>query len=96
MDYFGTSFPSPALPSPRTSPAQWRGGRVPEFRVNGKTHSASEVQQLLESAGFSSSNPYYIVQQGKIQNLTTMKGQAAGRRGGGGLEHCASVVEHKG
>ena len=44
-----------------------------EFRINGKTHSASEVQQLLETAGFSSANPYYIVQQGKIQLLTMMK-----------------------
>jgi structural maintenance of chromosome 3 (chondroitin sulfate proteoglycan 6) len=28
---------------------------------------------LLESAGFSSSNPYYIVEQGKVNMLTTMK-----------------------
>ena len=26
----------------------------------------SEVQSLLESAGFSRDNPYYIVQQGKV------------------------------
>jgi hypothetical protein len=28
---------------------------------------------LLESAGFSRSNPYYIVQQGKVNALTMMK-----------------------
>lgn len=31
-----------------------------------------EVQSLLEGAGFSKSNPYYIVQQGKVQDLCTM------------------------
>ena len=29
---------------------------------------------LLESAGFSRANPYYIVQQGKVQELAMMKG----------------------
>ena len=33
----------------------------------------SEVSSLLESAGFSKSNPYYIVQQGKVSNLCVMK-----------------------
>jgi hypothetical protein len=28
--------------------------------------SKAEVTNLLESAGFSRSNPYYIVQQGKV------------------------------
>ena len=32
-----------------------------------------EVVSLLESAGFSKSNPYYIVQQGKVANLCVMK-----------------------
>lgn len=27
----------------------------------------SEVSNLLESAGFSRSNPYYVVQQGKVR-----------------------------
>lgn len=35
--------------------------------------SQREVMSLLESAGFSSSNPYYIVEQGKVNMLTTMK-----------------------
>lgn len=29
-------------------------------------HSKTEVQNLLESAGFSRANPYYVVQQGKV------------------------------
>lgn len=29
-------------------------------------HSKSDVMNLLESAGFSRSNPYYIVKQGKV------------------------------
>lgn len=29
--------------------------------------SKQEVMNLLESAGFSRSNPYYIVQQGKVR-----------------------------
>nr|CAB3468724.1 unnamed protein product [Digitaria exilis] len=35
--------------------------------------SKTEVMNLLESAGFSRSNPYYVVQQGKIASLTLMK-----------------------
>jgi hypothetical protein len=33
----------------------------------------SQVSSLLESAGFSRSNPYYIVQQGKVNILTLMR-----------------------
>lgn len=32
----------------------------------------SEIDNILESAGFSSSNPYYIVQQGKVERIATM------------------------
>lgn len=32
-----------------------------------------KVSSLLESAGFSKANPYYIVQQGKVSTLTLMK-----------------------
>ncbi|RLN13477.1 structural maintenance of chromosomes protein 3 [Panicum miliaceum] len=35
--------------------------------------SKTEVMNLLESSGFSRSNPYYIVQQGKIASVTLMK-----------------------
>ena len=34
-------------------------------------HRKTEVMNLLESAGFSRANPYYIVQQGKVSDLLT-------------------------
>eukprot|EP00672_Neobodo_designis_P025346 CAMPEP_0174831332 /NCGR_PEP_ID=MMETSP1114-20130205/3030_1 /TAXON_ID=312471 /ORGANISM="Neobodo designis, Strain CCAP 1951/1" /LENGTH=1217 /DNA_ID=CAMNT_0016065153 /DNA_START=104 /DNA_END=3757 /DNA_ORIENTATION=- len=51
------------------------GLKQDEFRVNSRKFSASEVRQLLESAGFSASNPYYIVEQGKIITLANMRGE---------------------
>ncbi|KAL6851888.1 hypothetical protein ACP4OV_002998 [Aristida adscensionis] len=44
-----------------------------EYYLDGKHVSKTEVMNLLESAGFSRSNPYYVVQQGKISSLTLMK-----------------------
>lgn len=41
--------------------------------MNRKRVQKSEVMSLLESAGLSKSNPYYIVQQGKVANLCVMK-----------------------
>ncbi|CUF99922.1 unnamed protein product [Bodo saltans] len=48
------------------------GLKQDEFRVNDRRFSSTEIRQLLESAGFSSSNPYYIVEQGKIVSLANM------------------------
>ncbi|KAF4374153.1 hypothetical protein G4B88_020545 [Cannabis sativa] len=44
-----------------------------EYFLDGKHITKTEVMNLLESAGFSRSNPYYVVQQGKIASLTLMK-----------------------
>ncbi|CAM9183039.1 unnamed protein product [Chrysoparadoxa australica] len=49
------------------------GLKKDEFFLNRKKITKLEVSALLESAGFSKSNPYYIVQQGKVALLTTMK-----------------------
>ena len=49
------------------------GIKKDEFFVNRKRVQKAEVHSLLESAGFSKSNPYYIVQQGKVANLCVMK-----------------------
>ena len=49
------------------------GHKKDEFFLNRKRVQKSEVMSLLESAGFSKSNPYYIVQQGKVSTLCTMK-----------------------
>ncbi len=32
-----------------------------------------EVTNFLESAGFSRSNPYYIIQQGRVEEIARMK-----------------------
>lgn len=41
------------------------------------------MANLLESAGFSRSNPYYVVQQGKIAQMTNMKVCEGWRASGG-------------
>ena len=41
--------------------------------MDGRHISKSDVTALLESAGFSRSNPYYIVMQGKVNKLCHMK-----------------------
>ena len=42
------------------------------FFVNQKHTSKNDVHAMLESAGFSRSNPYYILEQGKVKNLALM------------------------
>lgn len=49
------------------------GAKKDEYSVNRKNATRNEVQQILESAGFSRSNPYYIVPQGRVTALTNMK-----------------------
>ncbi|TXG73485.1 hypothetical protein EZV62_002064 [Acer yangbiense] len=49
------------------------GAKKDEYFLDGKHITKTEVMNLLESAGFSRSNPYYVVQQGKIASLTLMK-----------------------
>ncbi|XP_009133908.1 structural maintenance of chromosomes protein 3 isoform X2 [Brassica rapa] len=49
------------------------GLKKDEYFLDGKHITKNEVMDLLESAGFSRSNPYYVVQQGKIALLTMMK-----------------------
>lgn len=49
------------------------GLKKDEYFLDKKHVTKSDVGNLLESAGFSKSNPYYIVQQGKITSLTLMK-----------------------
>eukprot|EP00899_Mesostigma_viride_P022420 jgi/Mesvir1/3362/Mv04256-RA.1 len=49
------------------------GLKKDEYFLDKKHITKEEVKNLLESAGFSRSNPYYVVQQGKVASLTTMK-----------------------
>ena len=48
------------------------GVQKDEFRVNDRAMSAKDVRQLLEGAGFSAANPYYVVEQGRIVHITNM------------------------
>lgn len=41
-----------------------------EYTIDRRSATKAEVANLLESAGFSRSNPYYIVPQGRITHLT--------------------------
>jgi structural maintenance of chromosome 3 (chondroitin sulfate proteoglycan 6) len=49
------------------------GQKKDEYSIDRKNATKAEVQQILESAGFSRSNPYYIVPQGRVTALTNMK-----------------------
>ncbi|KAF2715457.1 RecF/RecN/SMC protein [Pleomassaria siparia CBS 279.74] len=49
------------------------GQKKDEYSMDRKNATRSEVQQVLDSAGFSRSNPYYIVPQGRVTALTNMK-----------------------
>ena len=41
------------------------GLKKDEYFIDGKHATRQEVANMLETAGFSKSNPYYIVEQGK-------------------------------
>ncbi|XP_008549232.1 structural maintenance of chromosomes protein 3 [Microplitis demolitor] len=47
------------------------GSKKDQYFLNKKNVTRSDVMNLLESAGFSRSNPYYIVKQGKINQMAT-------------------------
>ena len=48
------------------------GHKKDEFFLQHKRATKNEIMSLLEGAGFSKSNPYFIVQQGKVNALCTM------------------------
>jgi len=43
------------------------GLKKDEYQMDRKSTSKGEVMSMLESAGFSRSNPYYIVPQGRVR-----------------------------
>lgn len=49
------------------------GLKKDEYSLDKKTATKTDVLNLLETAGFSRSNPYYIVPQGRVTALTNMK-----------------------
>lgn len=48
------------------------GHKKDEFFLQRKRAQKNEIMSLLEGAGFSKSNPYFVVQQGKVNALCTM------------------------
>lgn len=49
------------------------GLKKDDYSLDYKSATRADVMSMLESAGFSRSNPYYIVPQGKITGLTNSK-----------------------
>jgi structural maintenance of chromosome 3 (chondroitin sulfate proteoglycan 6) len=49
------------------------GQKKDEYSLDRKNATKADVMNLLEAAGFSRSNPYYIVPQGRVTTLTNMK-----------------------
>ncbi|CAG0919332.1 unnamed protein product [Notodromas monacha] len=47
------------------------GSKKDQYFLNKKMVTRTDIMNLLESAGFSRSNPYYIVKQGKINQMAT-------------------------
>lgn len=51
------------------------GSKKDEYSLDKKSSTRTEIMNLLESAGFSRANPYYIVPQGRITALTNAKNE---------------------
>lgn len=49
------------------------GSKKDQYFLDKKNVTKNDVMNLLESAGFSRSNPYYIVKQGRINQLAVAK-----------------------
>ncbi|CAN3359064.1 structural maintenance of chromosomes protein 3 [Diutina catenulata] len=49
------------------------GLKKDDYSVDGKSVTRADVMNMLESAGFARSNPYYIVPQGRITSLTNSR-----------------------
>lgn len=49
------------------------GAKKDDYSLDRKSTTKAEVMSLLESAGFSRSNPFFIVPQGRIASLTNQK-----------------------
>ena len=48
------------------------GLKKDEYSLDKKSASKADVMNLLESAGFSKSNPYYIVPQGRVRGSNSL------------------------
>jgi structural maintenance of chromosome 3 (chondroitin sulfate proteoglycan 6) len=48
------------------------GLKKDEYSLDKKSATKADVMNMLESAGFSRSNPYYIVPQGRVSSMTSL------------------------
>ena len=46
------------------------GLKKDEYFIDNKHATKQDISNMLETAGFSKSNPYYIVEQGKVTKIT--------------------------
>lgn len=63
-------FPTP---NPTVSIRRTIGLKKDEYTLDKKSVSKADIMSLLESAGFSRANPYYIVPQGRVSVRFRMK-----------------------
>lgn len=59
-------FPTP---NPTVTIRRTIGLKKDEYTLDKKSVSKADIMSLLESAGFSRANPYYIVPQGRVSLL---------------------------
>ncbi|KAF2492648.1 RecF/RecN/SMC protein [Lophium mytilinum] len=52
------------------------GNKKDEYSIDHKNSTKKDVESMLEVAGFSRANPYYIVKQGMVTELTNKSDQA--------------------
>jgi structural maintenance of chromosome 3 (chondroitin sulfate proteoglycan 6) len=52
------------------------GLKKDEYFIDNKHVTKQDISNMLETAGFSKSNPYYIVEQGKVTKITEMADKA--------------------
>ena len=64
-------FSSTCSPADEVSLRRVIGSKKDQYFLDKKMVTKTDVMNLLESAGFSRSNPYYIVKQGKINQMAT-------------------------
>lgn len=60
-------FPTP---NPIVTIRRTIGLKKDEYTLDKKSVSKADVMSLLESAGFSRANPYYIVPQGRVSTFS--------------------------
>lgn len=70
FDNLDRRFP---LPNEEVAIRRTIGLKKDDYSLDGKLVTRSDVMNLLESAGFSRLNPYYIVPQGRITSITNAR-----------------------